>query len=736
MMIDDSRSNLLINLMVLTAIVFFAQIALTAANMIVYLGTDNVASSILLRDIFSAKIVWVALLQFLVSQLILYAGYISIIWYLSISIGEWFTWKWQQTYHFGIFLWLFSVVTIIAANNYFFPRSFFSKLVNEDLFHVVFTKAQLEVFLIPATVILLVVCLISVINLITSIYKKNNLVRHGFVLSFILIVVMALVMNHLSAPPREWKSATNQKPNIILIGLDAIRPDFVNGNSDNALHTPNINQFLQSATNFTDAYTPVAQTFPAWMSVLTGLEPKANSIRANLMDMSLIDTNSLLSTRLQKLGYETIYATDDLRFDTMIRRFGFDRVVGARPGVNNFILGTFNDYPLSNLLVTTFIGKWLFPYNYGNHEAIATYDPQNFLQLIQDSLSHAADKPLFFAVHFNTSGWPFGSSLSRLHDDDSWLTRYQEGVPIADKQLGEFLQILQQRHILDHAIVVLLSDHGVGLGLPGDRLTTEALYQGDKKNIQRLRHASYVKDFPGVKERGLDTSYGYGGDILSKKQYHVLLAFKRYGVLSEPVRIESRASLLDIMPTILDLLQQPALVSSRGISLKPLLLATNNAERTRPLFLETYNDSIAALADDTIRDSIQVGLGVFLFDAKTGMLTENPEVAKVQLAGKERAILKGNWLLAELPGLRQINVTQQQLAANKSSGRHQVKVALEFYDAPAFMVLLNLKTRQWTTELNTAWAKAAPLADLCQDLQHFYGAELSCQDCCQPFLRR
>jgi arylsulfatase A-like enzyme len=739
MIIDDKRSSLLNTLAILTGIVLFLQLALSASNMLVYIGKNNVFSNTLLHEIFTSRVVVLSLLQLLVAQLVTYAVYICAIWYAAVSIGEFYKLQWQRVYHLGVFIWFFSVITIISANNYFFPRSFFSTLINENIFHQPLTINQLRCILIPAVFMIAGAGILLAINLVMSLRKKINFLRHSAVLVFLLVIAMIISMARWAETAGNWRGGSQDRPNIIVIGLDALRPDFVNDNSRNALPTPNINHFLRSAVNFTDAYTPISQTFPAWVSILTAQEPKINHIRANMVDPNLINPEQMLPQHLQQLGYETIYATDDLRFDTILARFGFNHIVGPAVGINNFIIGTFNDFPLSNLIIPTAAGKWLFPYNYGNHEAVATYAPENFLQLIKESLHNASDKPLFFAVHFNTSGWPFGMSRSKLQDNDPWYTRYQEGVPIADKQFGEFLDILKERHILDHAIVVLLSDHGITLGLPGDRMITETLYQGNKANLGRLRRAEYLKSMKGSaakNEHGLDTSYGYGGDVLSERQYNVLLAFKSYGVSSGPARnIRSRASLLDIAPTILDILQQPDLAESHGVSLKPFLAGMHYDPKMHALFLESFNDSIAPQKSDTMIDSVKVALSAYSFDKKTGLVFEDRYTAEKQLPAKARAVFKGDWLLAEMPGLLQLDISKTPIVdGRKKSATKASFIKIQVIRDPSFMVLLNFKTRQWTTELNTVWAKAAPLTDLCQEMHHFYGTELTCPDCCKLFL--
>jgi arylsulfatase A-like enzyme len=48
------------------------------------------------------------------------------------------------------------------------------------------------------------------------------------------------------------------KPNVIIIGLDGLRPDYMSFNHNLYVHTPNIDRYLQSASVLTKSYTPLA----------------------------------------------------------------------------------------------------------------------------------------------------------------------------------------------------------------------------------------------------------------------------------------------------------------------------------------------------------------------------------------------------------------------------------------------------------------------------------------------
>jgi arylsulfatase A-like enzyme len=718
MLLSRTKSSLLQSLITLTCLLIFSQLLFLYVYSLTSNLIDGVISASLTSEIFRMPLFIFGLLKLIASQLIVYAVFVWGIWYLAISAGELFHWRVTYTYILGLLLWLLCVAGVIAANVVYVRYSFFSALVQNNILNNSLSNMQLYYVFLTALSVVLILSVIAVFNLCHSFSLKKNIYRHGLMLAFLFLIACLYVTNIISQEPRTY-AASVAKPNIIFIGLDALRPDHVGFYNNNQTDTPNMNAFLKSSVSFTNAYTVLPRTFPSWSTILTGRYPLHTGARGNITELSTLDVTETLPKRLQQDGYETIYETDDTRFNNTNKIFGFDRVITPPMGINDFVLGTANDFPLSNLLVPTFIGRYLFPYNYANHGVANTYDPKNFLSLVQRSLHNRPDKPLFLAVHFTISHWPFYWFNDHQPLGLRELQRYEFGVKAADTQLAAFLNTLKENGLLDHAIVVFLSDHGTSLGLPGDRVTAKAFYQGDKENIKKLPEGKY-RNVSGLTSNiaadyGVDTSYGYGGDVLSLKQYHSLLAIKGYGVdVGAPHAVDGRVAFMDIAPTILDLLQQPALASRDGISLKPYLLNSSIVpDNGRPLFLETTftleeiereGISMEKVLEKTIR--------LIDIDQHTGLIYVKNADEKIMNKQKQLAILQGDWILARYPDSLRRHFEKD---ANNN-------MVFKDYTQPPYMVLVNLKTGQWTTEMDTPFAQAAPIAVLLAQLKSFYGS--------------
>ncbi len=710
-------------LILLTSLFVGAQLVFLFVSALTSKMFDTAVASSITAQILHSKIFITGVAQLLVSQLLIYAGLIYLVWYTSTALGEQFALRQHTTYRLGLIVLITSFVFILSANYCLAPHSFFANLMRDNFFHDHLDDLPVRYFYFLSGWILLAIGCLASTHLLFSLFRRQHLIRHTTMLVLLSGLVLITGMNTWLSKPTPINIATTEKPNIIIIGIDAVRPDFVGFYNKAVTHTPNIDAFLKSGIHFSNAYTALPRTFPSWTSILTGTYPIHNHARGNNIDLAELNLQNTLPKILQQQGYETIYSTDDTRFNNTNELLGFDRVITPPMGLNDFLIGTMNDFPLSNLLVPTAIGRLLFPYNYANHGTPITYSPNNFLQLLNQTLSHRQHKPLFIAVHLTMTHWPFYWFNDHLSSICQELCRYQAGIAAADTQMAAVMNSLQANKLLDHAIVILLSDHGTAMGLPGDRMTAADHYQGNKNNIKQLS----VMKYSGTPDQstdyqhdyGVDTSYGYGGDILSMKQYHALLAFQGYGInIGQPHDVQDRVLLMDIAPTLLELLKLSPLANTDGISLQPYLLNTypGNQSNQRPLFLES-SFTLEEIEKEGISAAkvLEKTAKLYRMDPKTGLVFIKRDAERGMNQNKQQAILQGDWLLAHLP-----EAAKNRLVATKNGS-----TLYEAYIIPPRFVLINMKTKNWTLELDTHFAHTAPLQSLKNQLDKFYGAEVT-----------
>lgn len=236
---------------------------------------------------------------------------------------------------------------------------------------------------------------------------------------------------------------------VILITIDALRADHVPPWGSAPVPTPHLARFQQESVAFSEALSEAAWTSPGIVSLLTGLSPAVHGVETRGHDLNPAIETPL--DRLRDAGYRTLgFAADDsetyryLGFETALQRdvppevalaTGLDVAAAASP-----------DAP---------IFAWLhFRHVHAPYEA----SPRRLLELgFPDDLP---DAPILNRARIEHTV-PRSMFPGRHH----WLrpairSLYASEVADADAALGAVLALLEERGLLDEAIVVLSADHG------------------------------------------------------------------------------------------------------------------------------------------------------------------------------------------------------------------------------------------------------------------------------------
>jgi choline-sulfatase len=131
---------------------------------------------------------------------------------------------------------------------------------------------------------------------------------------------------------------------------------------------------------------------------------------------------------------------------------------------------------------------------------------------------------------------------------------YRGAIAFTDAQVGRVLTFLKDRGLADRTIVIVSGDHGEGLGEHGEETHGFFVYESSMR-VPLIMRAPFSNT---------------GGRRVA-----------------QPVRT------VDIMPTVLDLLQIPALDSLAGVSLAPLL--TGHADAAATTSREGYGEAMYPL---------------------------------------------------------------------------------------------------------------------------------------------
>lgn len=233
-------------------------------------------------------------------------------------------------------------------------------------------------------------------------------------------------------------SACSGKPEkgpILLISIDTLRSDHLPAYGYGKIETPAIDAFAKDAILFERAYSHYPLTLPSHVSILTGELPPAHKIRDNVGYLFESAKHPYLPRLLKQAGYETGAAVSAfvLRPETGLAE-GFDSYEGD---------------------LKAEVGQSL--------DAVIRSGPGT-LKLALPWIRERAAKPFFYFFHIYEPHAPYEPT-------------YDADVAAADKVIGDLFAELKRLGIYDRATIVLLSDHGEGLGDHGEKQHGIFLYR-------------------------------------------------------------------------------------------------------------------------------------------------------------------------------------------------------------------------------------------------------------------
>jgi hypothetical protein len=214
--------------------------------------------------------------------------------------------------------------------------------------------------------------------------------------------------------------------------------------------------------------------------------------------------------------------------------------------------------------------------------------------------------------------------------------KYLNSVRRADQQFGDLLAILERRGLLHNAVVVALSDHGEAFGADDGFMA-----------------AGLPNEDPSVVE---PQQIGHGTSVFSPPQYRTVLGFRAYGAAAalfpSPRRVAEPVTLMDIAPTVLDVLRLPANGQFDGDSLLALMhgdAAASARFTDRIRFTESeYNPNGFDFRKMT-PSAVAHAAMVYRVDPESDRLVVKHNMIDVILATRQYAAILGNSLAAAVP---------------------------------------------------------------------------------------
>jgi choline-sulfatase len=306
-----------------------------------------------------------------------------------------------------------------------------------------------------------------------------------------------------------------RQPDIFLVTIDTLRADHVHCYGYENVETPALDGLAKDGIRFTQAFTPSPITNTSHTSILTGLLPSSHGVTDFAVPLSSV--HPTLAELLHRQGYHTAAFIGAVILDSKTLAPGLDR------GFDFY--DNFPEHSQSRL-------RW------GRVERRG----MDVVQRAEAWISAHPAGPHFVWVHLYDPHDPYEppAPYSRIYKDHL----YDGEIAYADSALSNFVAYLKAHGRYENSLVVVVGDHGEGLG-------------------------EHHEDTHGI--------------FLYDSTTHVPLILKLPGRASDQRKInvvEAQVRTTDILPTVLDLVGATIPQQLDGESMTPYFAGAELPSRT------------------------------------------------------------------------------------------------------------------------------------------------------------
>ena len=330
-----------------------------------------------------------------------------------------------------------------------------------------------------------------------------------------IVAVVTVVLTACKGTPQQATQpvAAGPSPSILLITLDTTRADAI-GPDAVGVSTPAFNAVAARGRRFRQAYTTVPETLPSHASMMTGLYPAGHGVHENARYLPA--AFPVIAEKLQQAGYTTAAYVSSF---ALARRFGLAR---------GFLVYDDEQPP-------------------GQAERGARETTDRAIA----GLAGSAAAPRFVWVHYYDPHYPyeppepFRTQFAR--------TPYLGEVMAMDREIGRLVAAFDEQASKDARppAIVIVADHGEGLGDHGEALHGNLLYQS-------TMHVPLVIAGPGVQTGVSDAP------VSTRRVFHTILDWAGLGPADSLRRTGDEIVLGEAMKPFLEYGWQPQIMAVAG----------------------------------------------------------------------------------------------------------------------------------------------------------------------------
>jgi len=341
-----------------------------------------------------------------------------------------------------------------------------------------------------------------------------------------LLISKAVLRPPGSRVPSLWAAKGVEKPNVILVTLDTTRADHLGCYGSTTVRTPNLDALARRGVLFEQAATATPLTLPSHCTIMTGMYPTFHGVRVN-GNTALSEEQTTLAEVFSAKGYQC---------GAFIAAFVIDGRWGLKQGFEHY-----DDRLDLSRQKHIDLGAIQRPANEVMDAALAWLDGRK-------------SAPFFTWIHLYDPHTPYEppEPYRSEYGGRGMAGLYAGEVAFMDEQIGRLTAWLERTGLDKSTVLVLVGDHGEGLGSHGEET-----------------HGYYIYDYA----------------------VHVPLIVVAPFPDVQGKRVGSQVRTADLFPTVLDLAIAGPAKNTQGRSLVPSMFRPGAGGET-PAYAESMAPNI------------------------------------------------------------------------------------------------------------------------------------------------
>jgi arylsulfatase A-like enzyme/tetratricopeptide (TPR) repeat protein len=329
----------------------------------------------------------------------------------------------------------------------------------------------------------------------------------------LLWLILPLEKSPVAQIEKLWSESGIEKPNVILLTLDTTRADHLACYGYSHVKTPNLDSLAHRGVLFEQAAATSPLTLPSHCSILTGMYPTYHGVRIN--------GNTALNE--QQLTLAEVFSAQGYQCGAFIAAFVLDGRWGLKQGFQHYD----DQFDLKK---------------YKHIDLGSVQKPGNeVMDVALDWLEEKKNAPFFAWIHLYDPHTPYEPPEPYLSEYRSrGLTGLYDGeIAFMDEQIGRCISWLEKNGLDKSTTLVLVGDHGEGLGSHGEGT-----------------HGYFIYDYA----------------------IHVPLIIVTPFERLRGARVSSQVGIVDIFQTLMEITAITSSVETQGRSLLPLMFRPQKNE--------------------------------------------------------------------------------------------------------------------------------------------------------------